>query len=301
MDSEPHPEAEKPVRGGRGCLVAVLALVAVLVAAAFARGACRNRPRQVEYVVSLVNDHDRARAPAWYRGLPGFLKHAVAGMLPSLIEPPPEGKDLVAEILRRDIPGWTMEQRTEFFAGGISGSVGWIEPWLLANLLLDPGNETGWNDRGMLEVPPSGVLPDWRDVRRRKRELEGPRADGWLVPFDVFFLWRIELVPSERGTELVLSRPDGSWTSRWETRIPAEHRPAIDPAGYDAATRRLSMEFGNFVRILTNDCNAQVYEIRPVPRPESVPGYDPDAPEIPLELCVPPNDPAGPEFRPPPP
>ena len=281
--------------GWRGFLVAVSVLAAALFVAALARNAWRNRPRPVDHVVALVN-RARPSPPVWFRRLPAPVQKTVGRIV---FASPPEGKYLVAEILRRDIPGWTMEQRAEFFARGISGAHGWIEPWLLAGLLLDPGNETGWNDRGLLDVPPPGVLPDWRDVRRRKRELEGPRADGTLVPFDVAFLWRIELVPSERGAELVLSRPDGSWASRWETRIPVEHHPAIDPAGYDAANRRLYLEVGNFVRILTNDCNAQVYEIRPVAKPEAVPGYGPDAPEIPFELCAPPVELFGNEFLPP--
>ena len=46
------------------------------------------------------------------------------------------------------------------------------------------------------------------------------------------------------------------------------------------------MEYGNYVRVQTNGCNAQVYEIRPV--------AGSDSQEVVYELCVP----AAPVFAP---
>ena len=232
------------------------------------------RPRSVDTAVRLVQGWHRDESPAWKRRLPQRLRHSA---LFRTRDRSPE--EVVADILRNDLPRWTPAQRTEFFARGLYGAIGWNEPWLLADILLDSGNETGWNDKGRLELPPSGVLPDWESVRRRKLELEGPQADATLLPFDVALRWRIALVPSAQGHDLVLSRRDSSCESRWETRLPADHNPAIDPACYDPVDQRVYMEFGNFVRVQTNDCNAQVYEIRPV--------AGSDSPEVVYELYVP--------------
>ena len=263
----------------RTALVLALAALALIGAgAALGRG---RRPRSVDAAVRLVQGWHRDESPAWKRRLPQRLRHSA---LFRTRDRSPE--EVVADILRNDLPRWTPAQRTEFFARGLYGSVGWNEPWLLADILLDPGNETGWNEKGRLKLPPPGVLPDWASVRRRKLELEGPQADMTLLPFDVALRWRIALVPSARGHELVLSRRDGSCESRWETRLPAEHRPAIDPACHDPLRRRIDMEYGNYVRVQTNDCNAQVYEIRPV--------AGSDSQEVVYELCVP----AAPVFAP---
>jgi hypothetical protein len=51
------------------------------------------------------------------------------------------------------------------------------------------------------------------------------------------------------------------------------------------------MEYGNYVRVQTNDCNAQVYEIRPVAVS--------DSPEAVYELCVPAASVFAPGERPP--
>ena len=256
----------------RSCAFAALVLAALaLIGAGVVLG---RRPRSVDTAVRLVQGWHRDESPAWKRRLPQRLRHSA---LFRTRDRSPE--EVVADILRNDLPRWTPAQRTDFFARGLYGAIGWNEPWLLADILLDSGNETGWNDKGRLELPPSGVLPDWESVRRRKLELEGPQADATLLPFDVALRWRIALVPSAQGHDLVLSRRDGSCESRWETRLPADHNPAIDPACYDPVDQRVYMEFGNFVRVQTNDCNAQVYEIRPV--------AGSDSPEAVYELCVP--------------
>ena len=250
------------------------ALVLATLALVCAGMALDRRPRSVDAAVRLAQGWHRDENPAWKRRLPQRLRHSA---LFRTRDRSPE--EVVADILRHDLPRWTPAQRTEFFARGLYGSIGWNEPWLLADILLDPGNETGWNDKGRLELPPPRVLPDWASVRRCKLELEGPQADTLLLPFDVALRWRIALVPSAQGHDLVLSRRDGSCESRWETRLPADHNPAIDPACYDPVDQRVYMEYGNFVRVQTNDCNAQVYEIRPV--------AGSDSPEAVYELCVP--------------
>ena len=253
----------------------VLVLVLVALALACAGVALVRRPRSVDESVRLVHGWPSGEGSDWMRRLPQWLRRSA---LFRTHDRSPE--EVVADILRNDLPRWTPAQRTDFFARGLDGSIGWNEPWILADVLLDSGNETGWNDKGGLELPPPSVLPDWESVRRRKLELEGPQADMTLLPFDIALRWRIALVPSALGHELVLSRRDGSCESRRETRLPVEHHPVIDPAYYNSVEQRIYMEYGNFVRVQTNgDCNAQVYEIRPV--------ADSGSPDAIYELCVP--------------
>ncbi len=265
----------------------VLVLVLTALALACAGVALVRRPRSVDEAVQLVQSWHRDEDPVWKRWLPQRLRRSA---LFRTRDRSPE--EVVADILRNDIPRWTPAQRADFFARGLDGSIGWNEPWILADVLLDSGNETGWNDKGELELPPPGVLPDWESVRRRKLELEGPQADTTLLPFDIALRWRITLVPSALGHELVLSRRDGSCESRRETRLPVEHHPVIDPACYNPVEQRIYMEYGNFVRVQTNgDCNAQVYEIRPVAGSGS--------PDAIYELCVPTAPVFNPDDQPP--
>ncbi len=268
-------------------VLTTLVLVLTALALACVGVALARRPRSVDEAVRLVQGWHRDEGPAWTRPMPQWPRSS-APFRTRYHSP----EEVVADILRNDLPRWTPARRTDFFARGLYGSIGWKEPWILADVLLDSGNETGWNDKGWLKLPPPGVLPDWESVRRRKLELDGPQADMTLLPFDVALRWRIALVPSARGHELVLSRRDGSCESRRETRLPVEHHPVIDSACYNPVDQRIYMEYGNFVRVQTNgDCNAQVYEIRPVAGSGS--------PDAIYELCVPTAPVFNPDDQPP--
>ena len=203
-------------------------------------------------------------------------------------------------IVQYDLPSWTPEQRSDFFSRALYGSVGYEEPWLVSGLLFDPDNETEWNgrhgDAPRIAPPSPGLLPDWRTVWLRIRDRDGGQGLEKALAFDVFHRWRLGLVPSKRGMELVLARRDGSWESRWETLLSAENGPDIQNIRPDG---RIVMEYGNLVYVRTNGCYAMVFGIRPAMHPETYPGYDPASGEIPYELCMPPLSVVGVEFEPP--
>ena len=271
-------------------LAAVLAVVlAVVVAVALsARHGGGTGPLSVDKALAFIAP--RSRAPGWYRSLPDQLKDVVARFHPSVLDYPPEPEELVAEVLRRDYPGWTHQQRVEFFSRGIGRPGGGTAAVLLAALLLDPEGETGWRDPAVtsVPVPVPGDLPAWTETWRAIPEREGARASMEdRLPFDVYFRWRLKLEPSARGCELVLSRRDGSWETRRETGIPADARPEIDCENRARLRWFFYPLLHNKVFVETNGAIAAVFGIRPAENPDDFPGYDPNGDWFPYELCMP--------------
>ena len=265
---------------------AVFAVI-VVVALSVRRGG-GTRPRSVDKALAFISP--RSRTPGWYRSLPDQLKEVVVKFHPSVLDYPPEPGELVAEVLRRDYPGWTHQQRVEFFSRGIGRPGGGMAAAILAALLLDPEGESGWRDPAetSVPVPVPGDLPSWTETWCAIPELNGVRASAEdRLPFDVCFRWRLALEPSAQGCELVLSRRDGSWETRRETGIPADARPEIFGDATGLCGFRYPL-FENMVIVETNDATAVVFGIRPAENPDDFPGYDPNGDWFPYELCMPP-------------